>query len=87
MELKEAMEEEAKVDFAREYSRLEEEYKEDAESKAKRIIGIAIQRFAGEYVAEKTISSVNLPSDDLKGRLIGREGAIFGPLNRFVVWI
>ena len=73
-ELKEAMQEEAKVDFAREYSRLEEEYRKDAESKAKRIVGIAIQRFAGEYVAEKTISTVNLPSDDLKGRLIGREG-------------
>lgn len=68
------MEEQAKVDFAKDLRRLEEEAKEDAEKKAKRIIGLAIQRFAGEYVAEKTIGTVELPSDDIKGRLIGREG-------------
>ena len=68
------MEEGARVDFAKMARRIEEEAKEEAESKAKRLIGIAIQRFAGEYVAEKTISTVDLPSDDLKGRLIGREG-------------
>ena len=73
-ELKENMLEEAKVDFARDLSHLEEEFKEEAENKSKRVIGIAIQRFAGEYVAEKTISTVNLPSEDVKGRLIGREG-------------
>ena len=73
-ELKKTMMEEAKVDFARNLGRLEEEAKEDAEGRAKRIIGIAIQRFAGEYVAERTISTIDLPSDDLKGRLIGREG-------------
>ena len=68
------MEEEAKVDFAKKLAQLEEEHKENAEEKAKRVIGIAIQRFAGDFVAEKTISSVELPSDDVKGRLIGREG-------------
>ncbi len=68
------MEEAARVDFAKMARRIEEEAKEEAESRAKRLIGIAIQRFAGEYVAEKTISTVDLPSDDLKGRLIGREG-------------
>ncbi len=73
-ELLKAMEEEARVDFAKVLRRIEEETKEDAENKAKRIIGIAIQRFAGEYVGEKTIGSVELPSDDVKGRLIGREG-------------
>ena len=73
-ELIRAMEEEAKVDFAKMVVKMEEEAKEDAESKSKRIIGIALQRFAGEYVAEKTISTVDLPSDDVKGRLIGREG-------------
>lgn len=72
--LMENMEEEAKVEFAKEFRRLEEEAKEDSEKASKRIVGIAIQRFAGEYVAEKTISSVELPSDDVKGRLIGREG-------------
>lgn len=73
-ELMKAMEQEAKVDFAKDLVRLEEEAKEDAEARAKRIVGIAIQRFAGEYVAEKTIGAVELPSDDVKGRLIGREG-------------
>jgi ribonucrease Y len=68
------MEEEARVDFAKTLSRLDEEAKEDAEKNAKRVIGTAIQRFAGEYIAEKTISTVELPSDDVKGRLIGREG-------------
>ena len=72
--LLENMEETAKVEFAKELRRLEEETKEDAEKLSKRVIGIAIQRFAGEYVSEKTISSVELPSDDVKGRLIGREG-------------
>lgn len=73
-ELISQMEESAKVDFAKILKRLEEETNEQSEEKAKRIVGIAIQRFAGEYVAEKTISSVELPSDDVKGRLIGREG-------------
>ncbi|EQC52166.1 ribonuclease Y [Bacteriovorax sp. DB6_IX] len=73
-ELISTMEEEAKVDFSKMIKRMEEEAKEDAENRAKRIVGIAVQRFAGEYVAEKTISTVDLPSDDVKGRLIGREG-------------
>lgn len=73
-ELMKVMEEEAKVDFAKDLVRLEQEAKEDAEAKSKRIVGLAIQRFAGEYVAERAISTVDLPSDDIKGRLIGREG-------------
>ena len=73
-ELLRAMEEEARVDFGKILRRIEEETKEEAEAKSKRIVGIAIQRFAGEYVGEKTIGSVELPSDDVKGRLIGREG-------------
>jgi ribonucrease Y len=68
------MEEEARVDFAKDLRRMEEEAKEESESRAKRIVGIAIQRFAGEYVGDKTITTVDLPSDDIKGRLIGREG-------------
>jgi ribonucrease Y len=53
---------------------VEEEANEEAEKRAKRIVGIAIQRFAGEYVAEQTISSVEIADDGVKGRLIGREG-------------
>ncbi len=74
VELLKTMEEEARVDFAKIAKRIEEEVKENAENEAKKVVGVAIQRFAGEYVAEKTISTVDLPSDDVKGRLIGREG-------------
>ncbi|MBT7610037.1 MAG: ribonuclease Y [Bacteriovoracaceae bacterium] len=68
------MAEEAKVDFARELKKLEEENLANAENNAKKVIGTAIQRFAGEFVADRTIGTVELPSDDVKGRLIGREG-------------
>src|SRR5690606_14903919 len=73
-ELIKAFEDEAKVDAAQRIRRIEEEANEEAEKRAKRVLSIALQRFAGEYVAEQTISSVELPSDEIKGRLIGREG-------------
>mgnify|MGYP001338214119 CR=1 FL=1 len=73
-ELMSVMEEEAKLDAAKMIARVEEEAQEDAEKRSKRILGIALQRFAGEYVAEQTITSVELPGDEIKGRLIGREG-------------
>ncbi len=73
-ELLGAMTEEAKVDAAKAIRKIEEEAQEEAEKRSKRVVGIAIQRFAGEYVAERTVSSVDLPDDGLKGKLIGREG-------------
>lgn len=66
--------EEAKHESAMAIKKIEDETREIADKKAKDIIATAIQRYAGDYVAEKTISSVQLPSDEMKGRIIGREG-------------
>lgn len=66
--------EQAKLDAIRTARQIEESAVEDAERKAKKILATTIQRYAGDYVAERTVSVVNLPSEDMKGRLIGREG-------------
>lgn len=66
--------EEVKLSCARQIKQIEEEAREEAEKRAKRIIGIAIMRFAGEYTGERTVSVVNLPTEEMKGRIIGREG-------------
>jgi ribonucrease Y len=68
------VEEEAKEDIAAQIKKAEAELKETAAEKAKWIIADAISRYAAETTAESTASIVNLPSDDLKGRIIGREG-------------
>jgi ribonuclease Y len=65
---------EAKKAAAVEVKKIEDQAKAEAEERSKRILGTAIQRYAGEYVSERTVSVVPLPSDDLKGRIIGREG-------------
>lgn len=72
--LMDSMENEAKLDAAKKIKLIEEEAKETADKKSKEIISLAIQRYAGEYVAERTVSVVPLPSDEMKGRIIGREG-------------
>ena len=69
-----AMEGEARHDAAKRIKLIEDEAKETADKKAKEIISSAIQRYAGEYVSEKCVSVVPLPSDEMKGRIIGREG-------------
>ena len=53
---------------------IETEAKETADRKAKEILACAIQRYAGDYVGEQTVTAVTLPSEDMKGRIIGREG-------------
>jgi ribonucrease Y len=72
--LMEAMETEAKHEAAKRIKRIEEEAKESADKKSKEIISLAIQRYSGEYVAERTVSVVTLPNEEMKGRIIGREG-------------
>jgi ribonuclease Y len=72
--LMESMENEAKHEAAKRIKRIEEETREQADKKAKEIISLAVQRYAGDYVAERTVSVVNLPNEEMKGRIIGREG-------------
>jgi len=73
-QLIQSLEEEAKLHAASRVKRVEDAANEQAEEKAKQIIGRAICRIASEYVAEAAVSVVDLPSDDMKGRIIGREG-------------
>ncbi|MBF8303023.1 MAG: ribonuclease [Candidatus Dadabacteria bacterium] len=73
-ELINIIENEAKHEAAKKLKLIEDELHEKAESKSKDIIALAIQKYAGQYTSEKTISVVNLPNDEMKGRIIGREG-------------
>ena len=66
--------EEIQHEVTRRYRDYEERIREEAEEKARSIIGQAIHRLSSDVVSEMTIASVSLPSDDMKGRLIGREG-------------
>lgn len=70
----EKLESEVRRDVAKRLKRVEDELVETAEGKAKKILSEAIQRCASDHVAEHSISVVNLENDDLKGRIIGREG-------------
>jgi ribonuclease Y len=68
------MEEDAKVEAAKEIKKIEVKTREDSDKIAKKIISQAIQRCAIEHTSETTVSVVNLPNDEMKGRIIGREG-------------
>ena len=73
-ELVSLIETEAKHEAAMRIVEIESQLKEDADKKARSIISLAIQRCASEHVSEATVSVVALPNDDMKGRIIGREG-------------
>ena len=73
-QLMESIESEARMDAAKRLVRIENEMKLEADRKGKNIISLAIARYAGDYVADKTVSMVPLPNEEMKGRIIGREG-------------
>ena len=73
-ELMRALENDARMDAANLVKRIEDEASEKAKDRARRVISLAIQRIASEHVVESTVSVVDLPSDEMKGRIIGREG-------------
>lgn len=70
----ESVEKELAVDIAVMTKESEQRAKEESEKKAREILSLALQRFAADHVAETTVSVVNLPNDEMKGRIIGREG-------------
>jgi ribonuclease Y len=72
--LMDSMESEARMHAAKKLARIEQEMKMEADKKGKNILALAISRYAGDYVADRTVSMVPLPNDEMKGRIIGREG-------------
>ena len=73
-ELLERVEGEVKHELAQRLDELDAQFKDEAETKARNILSLAIQRCATDHVAESTISVVQIPSEEMKGRIIGREG-------------
>jgi len=73
-ELVRGLEDEARIDAAHLVKRIEDEAREQGHRKAQWVMGLAVQRLASDYVSETTVSVVELPNDEMKGRIIGREG-------------
>jgi len=73
-ELMRRMEEQAQADAANRVREIRETARRNADREAKKIVALAVQRIAAEHTAESTVSSVPLPNDEMKGRIIGREG-------------
>lgn len=73
-QLLEALEDEAKMEASKKIAQIESEAQKEAEKNSKRILATALARFASEYTSERTVSVLALPSDEMKGKIIGREG-------------
>jgi ribonuclease Y len=73
-ELVEMIAEEARLEGGKKVRAMDEEFKEEASQKARKMISLAVQRYAADYVAEHVVTAVPLPSEEMKGRIIGREG-------------
>lgn len=73
-EMVQALEGEAKAAAAKRLQEIEAEAEKEADRRAKRIIAVAVSRFASEYTSERTVSVMALPSEEMKGKIIGREG-------------
>jgi ribonuclease Y len=73
-ELLRRVEEESKFEAAKIAKRIEDEALESADRRSKEILSLAVQRYASEFVSDNTITTVSLPNDEMKGRIIGREG-------------
>lgn len=73
-ELVAAVEDEAKLAASKKLEEIEKEANQEADRRSKRILAMALSRFAGEYTSERTVSVLSLPSDEMKGKIIGREG-------------
>lgn len=70
----ESVTEEARLESAKLIRQIDEETKAESERRAQQVIAISIERMASEFVSERSVSSVALPNEDMKGRIIGREG-------------
>jgi ribonuclease Y len=73
-ELVDALQEDAKILAAAKIKEVEKQAEVEADKKARRILAVAMCRFAGDYTSERTVSVLSLPSDEMKGKIIGREG-------------
>jgi ribonuclease Y len=73
-EIKNKVLDEARLEAAKEVRKIEEHAKSHAEDEARKIVSMAVQRLASDHIAETTVSVVELPNDEIKGRIIGREG-------------
>lgn len=73
-QLMEEIESRSRHEAAKMIRQIESEARETADRKAKEVLALAVQRYAGDFVAEETVATVTLPSEEMKGRIIGREG-------------